>query len=37
MVGSFVGKPVPWVLLIPGSLPLSLYFFVVGPLIKKET
>jgi H+/Cl- antiporter ClcA len=37
IVGSFVQKPFPWIVLIPGSLPLSLYFFVGRPLIRKET
>jgi len=36
VVGSFAARPFPWILLIPGSLPLSLYFFVGGPLLRKE-
>jgi hypothetical protein len=35
-VGSIAAKPFPWILLIPGSLPLSMYFFVGRPLLKKE-
>jgi hypothetical protein len=36
VVGSFAAKPFPWILLIPGSLPLSMYFFVSRPLLRKE-
>lgn len=36
VVGSLAAKPFPWILLIPGSLPLSMYFFVGRPLIKKR-
>jgi hypothetical protein len=36
VVGSFAAKPFPWILLIPGSLPLSMYFFVGRPLLRKE-
>ena len=36
LVGSLAAKPFPWVLLIPGSLPLSMYFFVARPLLKKD-
>lgn len=36
IVGSFAAKPFPWILLIPGSLPLSMYVFVGRPLLKKE-
>jgi hypothetical protein len=36
VVGSLVAKPFPWVLLIPGSLPLSTYFFFGRPLLRKE-
>ena len=35
-VASIATKPFPWILLIPGSLPLSLYFFVGRPLLKKD-
>jgi len=35
-VGSIATKPFPWILLIPGSLPLSMYLFVSRPLLKKE-
>jgi hypothetical protein len=35
-VGSIATKPFPWILLIPGSLPLSMYFFVSRPLLKKR-
>jgi hypothetical protein len=35
-VGSIATKPFPWILLIPGSLPLSMYFFVSRPLLNKE-
>jgi hypothetical protein len=35
-VGSIAAKPFPLILLIPGSLPLSMYFFVGRPLLKKE-
>jgi hypothetical protein len=37
ILGSVVGKPLPWLAFIPGSLPLSLYFFVARPLIRKDT
>ncbi len=36
VVGYFAAKPLPWILLIPGSLPLSMYFFVGRPLLRKE-
>jgi hypothetical protein len=36
LVGSIATKPFPWILLIPGSLPLSMYLFVSRPLLKKE-
>ena len=36
VVGSFAAKPFPWILLVPGSLPLSMYFFVARPLLRKE-
>ena len=36
IVGSFAAKPFPWILLIPGSLPLSMYLFVGRPLLRKE-
>jgi hypothetical protein len=36
VVGSFAAKPFPWILLIPGSLPLSMYFFVGRPLLRKD-
>jgi len=34
-VGGLAAKPFPWVALIPGTLPLSLIFFVGMPLLKK--
>ena len=34
-VGWYAAKPFPWVVLIPGSLPLSMYFFVAIPLLKQ--
>jgi hypothetical protein len=37
IVGWFVQKPFPWIVLIPASLPLSLYFFVARPLNRRET
>jgi hypothetical protein len=36
IVGSIAAKSHPWILLIPGSLPVSLYFFVGRPLLRKE-
>lgn len=36
IIGYFATKPLPWIVLIPGSLPLSLYIFVGRPLLKKE-
>ena len=36
-VGSFATRPLPWIVLIPGSLPLSMYIFVGRPLLRKET
>jgi len=35
-VGGLAAKPFPWVVLIPGTLPLSMIFFVAWPLLKKE-
>jgi hypothetical protein len=35
VVGWFAAKPFPWVVLIPGSLPLSMFFFVARPLLKQ--
>jgi hypothetical protein len=34
-VGWFAAKPFPWVVLIPGSLPLTMFFFVARPLLKQ--
>jgi hypothetical protein len=34
-VGWFAAKPFPWVGLIAGSLPLSLFIFVARPLLKQ--
>jgi hypothetical protein len=34
-VGWFAAKPFPWVVLIPGSLPLSMLIFVAAPLLKQ--
>jgi hypothetical protein len=34
VVGWFAARPFPWVLLIPGSLPLSMFVFVGMPLLK---
>ena len=34
-VGWFAAKPFPWVGLIAGSLPLSMFIFVVRPLLKR--
>ncbi|MGO9945333.1 MAG: hypothetical protein ACLPWG_00535 [Steroidobacteraceae bacterium] len=36
IVGSIAKNPFPWIMVIPGSLPLSMYFFVGRPLLKKE-
>jgi len=35
IVGWFAAKPFPWVVLIPGSLPLSMFIFVAMPLLKQ--
>jgi len=35
-VGGLATKPLPWVVLIPGTLPLSMIFFVAMPLLKKD-
>lgn len=34
-VGWFAVKPFPWIALIPGSLPLSMFLFVARPLLKE--
>jgi hypothetical protein len=34
-VGWFAAKPFPWVVLVPGSLPLSVFIFVALPLLKQ--
>ena len=34
-VGWFAAKPFPWVVLIPGTLPLSMFIFVAIPLLKQ--
>jgi hypothetical protein len=36
IVAWFAVKPFPWIGLIPGSLPLSMFIFVATPLLKKE-
>jgi hypothetical protein len=36
VVGWLAAKPFPWVVLIPGTLPLTLYLFVGIPLLKQE-
>jgi hypothetical protein len=36
IVGAIATKPFPWIILIPGSLPLSMWFFVGRPLLKKR-
>jgi peptidoglycan/LPS O-acetylase OafA/YrhL len=35
-VGGFVAKPFPWIALVAGSLPFTLFVFVALPLVKKE-
>ncbi len=35
-VGWFAAKPFPWVGLIAGSLPLSMFIFVARPLLKQS-
>jgi hypothetical protein len=35
IVGWFAAKPFPWVVLISGSLPLSMFIFVAMPLLKQ--
>jgi hypothetical protein len=34
MVGWLAPKPFPWVVLIPGSLPLTMFIFVGRPLTR---
>jgi hypothetical protein len=34
-VGWFATKPFPWVVLIPGSLPLTMFIFVALPVLKR--
>jgi len=34
-VGWFAARPSPWIVLIPGSLPLSMYIFVALPIVKQ--
>ena len=34
-VGWFAAKPFPWVVLIPGTLLLSMFIFVAIPLLKQ--
>jgi peptidoglycan/LPS O-acetylase OafA/YrhL len=34
-VGWLATKPFPWVVLIPGSLPLLMFIFVGRPLLKR--
>ncbi len=36
VVGGLAAKPFSWVVLIPGTLPLSMFFFVARPLLKRE-
>ena len=35
IIPSFVAKPIPWVVLISESLPLTMYFFVAVPVLKQ--
>jgi len=35
VIGGLAAKPFPWVVLIPGTLPLSMIFFVAIPLLRK--
>lgn len=35
VVGGLATKPFPWVVLIPGSLPLTMFWFVGRPLLKQ--
>jgi hypothetical protein len=37
IVGWLAPKPLPWIALIAGSLPLTLFIFVAWPLIRRET
>ncbi len=34
-VGGLLANPFPWVVLIPGTLPLTVIVFVAMPLLKK--
>ena len=34
-VGWFAAKPFPWVVLIPGTLLMSMFIFVAIPLLKQ--
>jgi len=35
VVGWFATNPFPWVVLIPGTLPLSMLVFVARPVLKQ--
>jgi hypothetical protein len=35
-VGGLLAKPFPWVVLIAGTLPLSMIVFVAMPILKTE-
>ena len=35
-VGWFAAKPIPWVGLISGTLPLTMFIFVARPLLKQS-
>lgn len=32
----FAQRPLPWAVLIPGSLPLSMFVFVAIPILREE-
>jgi hypothetical protein len=34
-VGWLAAKPLPWVVLIPATLPLSMFIFVALPMMKR--
>jgi hypothetical protein len=36
LVAQFVQRPILWCTLIAGSLPLSMFFFVVLPMLREE-
>jgi hypothetical protein len=35
-VAQFVTRPLPWVVIIPATIPLSLFVFVGMPLLREE-